>query len=162
MHPHINKFTGYYGNYSRSCVQNLFIFVGCIIQGKTINLYNLREEVGKLTEKYKSKAESHYKRLTRFLVLYSAGSLWANVLQFGLELLNKNDWNLSYLDATEWSIGKFNLHILVLSIDYQGTAIPIYFQVYSHKGVLSEKKRIEFLDQAAIYIDLKDKTIIAD
>ncbi len=148
MHPHIDKFTGYYGNYSRGCVQNLFIFVGCIIQGKPINLYNLRDEVGKLTEKYKSKAESHHKRLTRFLVWYSTRSLRTNVLQFGLELLNKNAWTLSYLDATEWSIGKFNLHILVLSIDYQGTPIPVYFQVYSHKGVWSEKKRIEFLGQA--------------
>jgi hypothetical protein len=129
---------------------------------KIYSLYNLRDEVGKLTEKYKSKAESPYKRLTRFLVWYSTGSLWANVLQFGLELLNKNERTLSYLDATDWSIGKFNVHILVLSIDYQGTAIPVYFQVYSHKGVLSEKKRIEFLERAASHTDLKDKTIIAD
>jgi hypothetical protein len=162
MHPHIDKFTRYHGNYSRSCVQNLFIFVGCIIQGKTINLYDLRDEVGKLTEKYKSKTESHYKRLTRFLVSFSIGELWASVLGFGLELLNKNDWSICYLDATEWNIGKFNVHVLVLAIDYQGIAIPIYFQVYAHKGVLSEKKRVDFLEKAAIGLNLQAKIIIAD
>lgn len=162
MSPHIDKFTGYYGNYSRSCVQNLFIFVGCIIQGKTINLYDLRDEVGKLTEKYKSKTESHYKRLTRFLVSFSIGNLWASVLAFGLELLDQNDWSLCYLDATEWNIGKFSLHVLVLAIDYQGVAIPIYFQVYAHKGVLSEEKRVIFLEKAAIHLNLQAKTVIAD
>ena len=82
-------------------------------------------------------------------------------MQFGLELLGKTHWTIAYLDATEWKIGKFNLHILVLSIDYQNVAIPIYFQVYNHKGVLSEKKRVEFIEKAAILIDLKGKTIIA-
>lgn len=162
MHPHIDKFTLYHGNYSRSCVQNLFIFVGCIIQAKTINLYDLRDEVGKLTEKYKSKTESHYKRLTRFLVSFSMGGLWASVLKFGLELLDKNNWSICYIDATEWNIGKFNVHTLVLAIDYQGVAVPIYFQVYSHKGVLSEKERVAFLERAAIHLNLRNKTIIAD
>ena len=125
-------------------------------------MYNLRDEVSKITKKYKSNAESHYKRLTRFLVLFSNGNLWTSILEFGIELLDKNRWTLCYLDATEWKIGKFSLHILVLSIDYQNVAIPIYFQVYNHKGVLSEKKRIEFVEKVAAQINLKEKTIIAD
>lgn len=77
--------------------------------------------------------------MTRFLVSFSMGGLWASVLKFGLELLDKNNWSICYIDATEWNIGKFNVHTLVLAIDYQGVAVPIYFQVYSHKGVLSER-----------------------
>ena len=96
------------------------------------------------------------------MVIFSIGSLWASILEFSLELLDKNNWVLCYLDATEWSIGKFNLHILVLSIDYQGIAIPIYFEIYSHKGVLSQEKRAYFLENAAVFIDLKSKTVIAD
>jgi hypothetical protein len=54
------------------------------------------------------------------------------------------------------------LHILVLAVDYQGIAIPIYFQCYNHKGVLSEYERIKFLENARKCCPLKDANIIAD
>lgn len=161
MHTHIDKFRGYYGNYERFGIKNLFIFVGCIIQGKTVNLYNLRDEVGKISKKYQSRSESHYKRLTRFLTHYCSGDLWSSVLKYGLDLLNK-DAILCYLDATEWAIGKFKLHVLVLAIDYNGVAIPIYFKVYNHKGVLSEEERVSFLKSATSFCKLINSTIIAD
>jgi len=88
MHPHFPKFSVQYGNYRASIVQNLFIFVACIIQGRTTNLYELRNEVGKITEKCKTETESHYKRLTRFILLNSFGNLWYYVLCYGLDLLN--------------------------------------------------------------------------
>jgi hypothetical protein len=87
MHPHISKFSGQYGNYRASIVQNLFVFIGCIIQGKTTNLYELRNEVGKITEKCKTDTDIHYKRLTRFMLLNSFGNLWYYLLCYGLDLL---------------------------------------------------------------------------
>jgi hypothetical protein len=162
MHPHVSKFSVQYGNYRLSVVQNLFIFVACIIQGKTINLYELRNEVGKITEKYKTETESHYKRLTRFILLNSFGNLWYYILQYGLDLLNLKVSNC-YIDGTEWYIGSFKLHILVLAVDYQGVAIPIYFQCYRHKGVLSEFERIQFMKNARRCCPfLDDANIIAD
>lgn len=161
MHPHIPKFSGQYGNYRLSVVQNLFIFIGCIIQGKTTNLYELRNEVGKITEKYKTDTDSHYKRLTRFMLLNSFGNLWYYLLCYGLDLLNLQ-LSVCYLDGTEWYIGSFKLHILVLAVDYQGVAIPVYFQCYNHKGVLSEYERIKFLENARKCCPLKDANIIAD
>jgi Transposase DDE domain len=161
MHPHVPKFSVQYGNYRTSIVQNLFIFVACIIQGKTTNLYELRNEVGKITEKCKTETESHYKRLTRFILLNSFGNLWYFILCYGLDLLNLK-LNVCYLDGTEWYIGSFKLHILVLAVDYQGIAIPIYFQCYNHKGVLSEFERIQFLEKAHKCCPLQDVNIIAD
>jgi Transposase DDE domain len=161
MHPHIDKFSRNYGNYRASVIKNLFIFVGCIIQGKTVNIYNLRDETGKLSEKYKTQPESHYKRLTRFLLLNSAGDLWLSILCYGLDLLDQKI-TISYLDATEWKIGTFKLHILMLCADYEGVAIPLYFQIYNHKGVLSESARIQFLANACKNSCLQSMTIVAD
>jgi hypothetical protein len=53
MHPHIDKFRLNHGNYERSAIQNLFIILGCVIQGKTVNLYDLKDEVGKSRESAK-------------------------------------------------------------------------------------------------------------
>lgn len=161
MHPHLNKFRLYYGDYGRSTTQNLFIIIGCLIQGKTVNLYDLKDEVGKISEKCKSKSDSHYRRLTRFFTKSSTSLLWVSILNYGIDLLGK-DTRLCYLDGTEWSIGKFNLHCLVLAVDYQGVAMPIYFKIYQHKGVLSQKERISFMELANKFCQLTDSIIIAD
>jgi hypothetical protein len=66
------------------------------------------------------------------------------------------------LDGTEWKIGSFELHVLVLAAQVKGVAIPVYFKVYKHKGVLSETERINFIRKAFIIIDLQGKLLIAD
>lgn len=161
MHPHIHKFKECYGNHKLSTVQNLFIFVASLIKGKTVNLYDLKDEVGIISEKYNSQSESHYRRLTRFFTQNAISNLWSSVLSYGLDLISK-DLSLCYLDATEWKIGKFKLHILLLAVDYNGVAVPIYFKIYCHKGVLSEDARIDFLLAAHECCTLTDATIIAD
>jgi|GEM_PF-3966781 len=60
-----------------------------------------------------------------------------------------------FLDSTEWKIGHYPLHVLVLAADVKGVAIPVYFRIYSHKGVLSEKERISFIGKSLSVIDLK-------
>lgn len=40
-----------------------------------------------------------------------------------------------FLDGTEWKIGSFELHVLVIAAQVKGIAIPVYFKVYGHKGV---------------------------
>ncbi|RYU94505.1 transposase, partial [Emticicia agri] len=44
----------------------------------------------------------------------------------------------------------------------KGVALPVYFKVYEHKGVLSEKDRINFIRKAFVLIDLHGKLLIAD
>jgi hypothetical protein len=66
------------------------------------------------------------------------------------------------LDGTEWKIGSFELHVLVLAAQVNGVAIPVYFKVYKHKGVLSENERINFIRKAFVIIDLQGKLLIAD
>jgi hypothetical protein len=52
--------------------------------------------------------------------------------------------------------------VLVLSVDFQGVAIPIYFKVYKHKGVLCEQARIKFMKKALRHYKLKGRDLLAD
>ncbi|GAB4118111.1 MAG: hypothetical protein Fur004_27390 [Thermoflexibacter sp.] len=102
-------------------------------------------------------------RLVRLLKNNFKGLLWCQILAYGISLLPKQRGQTKfYLDATEWKIGKFNLHILTLAIGYQGIAIPVYFKVYQHKGVLSQEERIKFMREASQYCPLKQGLLIAD
>lgn len=66
------------------------------------------------------------------------------------------------MDGTEWKIGSFKLHVLVLAAQVKGVAIPVYFKVYEHKGVLLEQERINFIRKAFVIIELEGKLLIAD
>ncbi|MDJ1472030.1 transposase [Xanthocytophaga flava] len=66
------------------------------------------------------------------------------------------------MDSTEWKIGQYPLHVLVLAANVKGIAVPVYFRIYTHKGVLSEKERIGFIRKSLSVIDLRDKLLIAD
>lgn len=66
------------------------------------------------------------------------------------------------MDGTEWQIGSFKLHVLVLAAQVKGVAVPVYFKVYQHKGVLGESDRIKFIRKAFVIIDLEGKLLIAD
>jgi Transposase DDE domain len=109
----------------------------------------------------KSKVSSHYQRLIRFFKDHSEGNLWELVLEFSLKMLNADD-SLLYLDATEWKIGSFKLHILMLAFHYKEAAIPLFFVCYEHKGVWSEQARIDFIKAIHEKNSLKKKTLPAD
>ncbi|MDJ1486450.1 transposase, partial [Cytophagaceae bacterium YF14B1] len=66
------------------------------------------------------------------------------------------------MDSTEWKIGQYPLHVLVLAANVKGVAVPVYFRIYAHKGVLSEKERINFIRKSLSIIDLTGKLLIAD
>jgi hypothetical protein len=82
MHSPIRKFISKNAEIRRSVAENLFIFIACIIQQKTVNLNDLKNEVGKITQKYKTDEESHYKRLTRFLQHNCLSTLWVHALNY--------------------------------------------------------------------------------
>jgi len=52
--------------------------------------------------------------------------------------------------------------VLVLAADVKGVAVPVYFRIYTHKGVLSEKERISFIRKSLAVVDLRGKLLIAD
>lgn len=161
MTPHLRQFSDNYATYRPSTLKNLFILLAALIQAKTVSLYELRNEVGKINEKCQSSPLSHYKRITRFFTKESKSSLWISVLEYGCSLL-RVDRKIFYLDATEWCIGTFRLHCLVLAFHFQNIAVPVYFQLYEHKGVLSEEERIKFIKSAHQFLCLTGVILLAD
>jgi hypothetical protein len=85
-----------------------------------------------------------------------------NIIDFALSLFFIKKIEYCYLDGTEWEVRCFKLHILMLCLDCQGVAVPMYFEVFNHKGVLSEEKRISFMLKATQIASLANAILVAD
>jgi hypothetical protein len=67
------------------------------------------------------KAASCYKKLLRCISVCSPSRLWLDLLQWSLYFIWSAIGHFT-LDATEWNFGQYPIHILVLSVDFQGVA----------------------------------------
>lgn len=161
LSPLYDKVTKLKGKYHSSTVRNVALVLSAILQTRSVNLNKLKDELGNLLAKPHLQADSHYKRLVRFFESYAPSRLFLDLLHWALSLI-KDTVTYLYIDATEWEFGSLKIHILVLSADYKGVAVPIFFTVYAHKGILSEKKRIGFVKKCLLFYELKNKILLAD
>jgi hypothetical protein len=132
-----------------------------ILVSRTVNLNKLKDDLPSVLENSNLKPASYYKKLLRCIETCSKSRLWIDLFRWGLSHVWSRIDTL-HIDATEWSFGQFPIHILVLSADFQGVAIPIYFKIYKHEGVLSEEARIAFMNKALRHFDLRDKILLGD
>lgn len=158
----LRQFRQNHPQFSRSLASNSLLLALAILQARTVNLYVLRETIGPLLGTTSRQLDSHYKRLTRFLCQQAASEAWLALLRLAFSLLALPTHKHLYLDGTEWAIGRFDLHLLVLAIDYHGVAIPVYVRVYEHVGVLSEADRIDFMQAACACWPLQGAYLMAD
>lgn len=149
------------GKYQKCVLEKLHLMLACLVVCKTVNLYKQKDHVQSLVGNQDTKPMSHYAQLVRFMKDYSYTNLWSDCLNGGLSLLGIVS-HTYYLDGTEWQCGVLKIHLLVLCVNWNGVAVPVYFRPYWHKGVLSQKARIRFLRRAMKVLDLKDKIIVAD
>jgi hypothetical protein len=161
LHPLRDKLSTIKGRYQVCVLKNIELLMSAILVSRTVNLNKLKDDLPSVLENSKLKAESCYKKLVRCIDTCSKSRLWIDLLGWGLSQVWSKTSTL-HIDATEWNFGKYPIHILVLSADFQGVAIPIYFRIYKHKGVLSESERIVFMKKALRYYDLRDKILLAD
>lgn len=156
-----DKITPLKGKYQKCVLEKLHLMVAALITSKTVNLYKQKDHIQSLLGNQDTKPNSHYTQLIRFMRDYSYTDLWRDCLGGGLSLLDIES-DTYYLDATEWQCGELKIHLLVLCVNWQGVAIPVYFRPYWHKGVLSQEARIRFIRRAMKVVDLKGKIIVAD
>jgi hypothetical protein len=77
---------------------------------------------------------SRYRRLQRFFAEFGINFDLVAGFMFKLFFRNgRGQWYLT-IDRTNWTWGKTELNILTLGIAYQGTAIPIYWDLLDNKG----------------------------
>ena len=161
LHPLQGKLSTIKGRYQACVLKNIEILLSVILVSRTVNLNKLKDDLPSVLENSKLKPASYYKKLLRCIETCSKSRLWIDLLRWGLsQVWSKID--TLHIDATEWSFGQCPIHILVLSADFQGVAIPIYFKIYKHEGVLSEAVRIAFMKKALRYYDLRGKILLAD
>lgn len=148
------------GHYQTCVIKNIEILLSVILVSRTVNLNILKDDLPSVIGK-KLKSESCYKKLLRCVEICSCSRLWLDLLHWSLSFVWSKTSTL-HIDGTEWYFGEYPIHVLVLSVDFQGLAIPIFFKIYKHKGVLSEDARIAFMKKALQYYNLKGKILLAD
>lgn len=148
------------GHYQTCVIKNIEILLSVILVSRSVNLNILKDDLPSVIGK-KLKPESCYKKLLRCVEICSCSRLWIDLLHWSLSFVWSKTSTL-HIDATEWYFGDYPIHVLVLSVDFQGLAIPIFFKIYKHKGVLSEDARIAFMKKALQYYNLKGKVLLAD
>ena len=156
-----DKITPIFGKYQKCVLENLHLMISSLLTSKTVNLYKQKDHLQSLLGSQETQVMSHYQRLLRFMRAHRYTNIWLDCLQGALSL-PKITSDSYYLDATEWQFGEVKIHILMLCVNWNGAAVPVYFRPYWHKGVLSQEARIRFIRRAMKVVNLKGKIIIAD
>lgn len=157
----LNKFKEDFPGVKRAALKNIMLLVVCLLQRETVNLYKLKKQVGPVLGNTASKPSAHYKRLLRLFKQEKESDLWQLLLLFCLRLFRlKVEYLL--LDGTSWQFGKEKIHLLVLSMVYQGVAIPICWSNLAKKGTSSVEERKELLQKAQGLYQLSGKVLVAD
>lgn len=164
----LDKFKQQYAKQHQTILKNVLVILCAILVKETVNLNKLKNQVGVILGTPGSQADSHYKRLTRF---FNADvhqfTLWKVILQAVVSQLVKQldqhgGGKYLLLDATSWEFGRVRIQLLVLSILYQGVAIPIFWVNLSKKGHSNFNERKRLLQMASRLHCLKGMTLIAD
>lgn len=115
-------------------------FVLALLDAQTCNLNTLAQKF-----KGKTKVESHYKRIQRFLRKY--------VFDFGLfakaivKLMPVGDKWILCVDRTNWKFGKTNINLMVLGIAYKGVCIPLLWSFLPKRGCSNTQERIDLMER---------------
>jgi hypothetical protein len=158
-------------------LKSLWVIVQCIALARTTNLSVLKGYVGhvKGTRKARqTKAESHYRYLTRFfdVVVYHSGSHFVRMLSLIYRLTLVIIASLPdaasrigrylLLDGTEWRIRDTKVQFLTLCILICGVAIPIAVIDLQKIGHSSQKERVAFFTKLKKQFNFEGMILLAD
>jgi hypothetical protein len=138
-------------------VKNLLLLTHAILLARRTNLHIVKDRIGALLQAKQGKPHSHYKRLIRFFNRAKPDPLTLHILEWAFRLLNGKVKYL-ILDSTCWEIGQKRVHLQVLCILYNDTAMAWK----DHDGHSGSGERKQLLTQAAKQVDWKGKILLAD
>lgn len=158
-------------------LETLWVVVQCIALARTTNLGVLKGYVAQVkgTKKArKTKAESHYRYLTRFfdVVAYHSGTSFVRILsvisQLSLAIIDslpksrKRVGRYLLLDGTEWRIRDTKVQFLTLCVLIQNVAIPIAVIDLQKIGHSSQQERMEWFEYLSRRFNFKEMILLAD
>ncbi len=161
--PLPEQFTEHFEHHSKTEVKNFLLVAASIFESETTNLNKAKKKVGRLTGKLATKPESHYKRLLRFFKVADKEEFVKSILCLCCCLLD-NKFNIRYLalDGTSWELGDKKIHLLTLSVVYQGVSIPIWWEELDKKGTSNFKERKRVIRNASKFLCLRGLILLAD
>jgi Transposase DDE domain len=163
----LDKFNKKYPGLGRASVKNLLVLMLCILEKETVNLNKAKRAVPSVLANHDSTMNAHYKRLLRVFEPDHRGEI--DQLQLSVCFILR--WVLAHhaeggkvwlMDATSWEFGSRKIQVLVLSVLFQGVAIPIMWLDLGKKGHSCFAERKALLRMAGKFYDLKGKVLVGD
>jgi hypothetical protein len=131
-------------------------FILALIVVRTVNLSTLASALNPLVF-----PESNEKRLKCFFGGVSLDK--ASFARLMLRLLAPSEGYVLSLDRTNWSVGSFEINILMLAVCYKGIAFPLVWQLLDKTGNSNTRERLELIDTLLKVLPAsKIEAIVAD
>ena len=137
-------------------VKFLVSFISALCKLQTVCYVKLAQGMGG-----KPKIESNLRKIQRFFAGFVIDQSLVPKLIFSL-LPIKPPYRIS-LDRTNWKFGKTDINILMISICYQGVAIPLIWSMLPKRGNSNSHERKElFLKYIELFSTISIECITAD
>lgn len=139
--------------YNKARLRCLAAFIIALIKVRSVNLTQLA-----LALNPTAKADSNYRRLQRFLALFTIKQKHLAPLVLSM-LPQKNNLTLA-LDRTNWKLGRTHVNFLVLALCYRGLAIPLLWSVLGKAGNSNTDERIDLIDSLLELVSLEQIALL--
>lgn len=165
--PLINEVTTIFLNIDAHLTRNFLIISQGILNTKSTNLNKVKDSLPNILDNQNTTLpESNYKRLTRFFNIEDSEKkkLLEAILCLSFFLLNIKVNRIKYLalDGTSWENGTKKIHLITLSIVFNGISIPIWWEELDKKGTSNFKERKNLFNTACHLYNLKGMILLAD
>ena len=129
----------HFPDYRKNQLELLVLMVFALIQAQTVRH-------AKLAERFSGTAnfESVIRRIERFFKNFPISQ--ADIVPLVLACLPVKSKLTFILDRTNWQLGQTHVNVLVLSVLYQTTSIPLLWEFLPHGGCSNQTNRIDLLE----------------
>lgn len=105
---------------------------------RSVNL----SEIAVAMDGSKASIDSRYKRIYRFFSKFELDFTWIARWIYALFFDDKRKVYIA-IDRTNWYWGKAKINVFMLSICYEGIAIPIFWRLLNKAGSTTAKEQID-------------------
>jgi len=109
---------------------------------RSVNL----SEIAVAMDGSKTSIDSRYKRVYRFFSKFEIDFTWIACWIYSL-FFNKEHKIYIAIDRTNWYWGKAKINVFMLSICYEGIAIPLFWRLLNKAGSTTANEQIELLSR---------------
>ncbi len=149
-------------NWNKARISFLAQILQALFCVKTVNLVQLASAF-----QTKAKPDSSYRRIRRFFKDFDFDI--SSIIQWVMLIFPESSGHLLIIDRTNWKFGKKHINILMLSLEYRGIGIPIFWTVLNTGGASSTCQRIEVIKKVIhkigrkkIHVLLGDREFIGE